>query len=79
MAGSRAKGLHRNLEMVFGGASCAGLSDGQLLDRFLARCDDTGELAFEALVTRHGPMVCKSVGTSSATPMKRTTPFKRCS
>ncbi len=32
----------------------AGLSDGQLLEAFLARRDET---AFEALVRRHGPMV----------------------
>src|SRR6516225_9748530 len=32
----------------------AGLTDGQLLERFLANQD---EAAFEALVRRHGPMV----------------------
>jgi RNA polymerase sigma factor (sigma-70 family) len=32
----------------------AGLTDGQLLDAFLRRCD---EAAFEVLVRRHGPMV----------------------
>src|SRR5215471_17815389 len=32
----------------------SGLSDGQLLDRFLARRE---EVAFAALVGRHGPMV----------------------
>src|SRR5262245_10690951 len=32
----------------------AGQSDGELLDRFIARRD---EAAFEALVRRHGPMV----------------------
>ena len=31
-----------------------GLSDGQLLERFVARGDDA---AFEALLCRHGPMV----------------------
>ena len=31
-----------------------GLTDGQLLERFLGRRD---EVAFEALVRRHGPMV----------------------
>ena len=33
------------------------LSDGQLLDRFLARSGETAGEAFEALVARHGPMV----------------------
>jgi len=40
------------------------LSDGQLLARFLAGHDQAGELAFEALVKRHGPMVqtvCRQV------------------
>src|SRR4051794_39756865 len=41
---------------LFRGCSVAGLSDGPLLERFLARGDDA-EAAFEALVARHGPMV----------------------
>jgi RNA polymerase sigma factor (sigma-70 family) len=36
------------------GSDGANLTDGQLLERFLANCD---EIAFEALVKRHGPMV----------------------
>jgi RNA polymerase sigma factor (sigma-70 family) len=36
-----------------------GLSDGQLLDRFLARRDEAAELAFAVLVERHGPMVLR--------------------
>jgi RNA polymerase sigma factor (sigma-70 family) len=39
---------------LFGVGSVAGLSEGQLLERFLAGRD---EVAFEALVTRYGPMV----------------------
>src|SRR3954465_520577 len=42
-------------------ADTAGLSDGQLVDRFVARQD---QVAFKALVRRHGPMVlrvCQSV------------------
>ena len=35
------------------------MTDGQLLERFLAGRDEAGELAFEALVTRHGPMVMR--------------------
>ena len=42
----------------------AGLSDGQLLDRFLAGRDGIDEVAFAALMERHGPMVfqvCKRI------------------
>ncbi len=39
---------------LFGEGTVAGQTDGQLLDRFLARRD---ALAFEVLVERHGPMV----------------------
>ena len=44
----------RDLERVFTNGTVAGLTEGQLLDRFAHRGD---EAAFEALVTRHGPMV----------------------
>ncbi len=37
----------------------AGLSDSQLLDRYLLRRDDAAEAAFGALVERHGPMVLR--------------------
>jgi RNA polymerase sigma factor (sigma-70 family) len=47
-------GARRQLERLFGGGTVAGLTEGQLLDRFLSRRDDA---AFEALVARHGPMV----------------------
>ena len=42
----------------------AELSDGQLLERFLARTGVASELAFEVLVRRHGPSVlslCRGV------------------
>jgi RNA polymerase sigma-70 factor (ECF subfamily) len=35
------------------------MTDGQLLERFLAGRNEGGELAFEALVMRHGPMVMR--------------------
>ncbi len=37
----------------------AGLSDSQLLDRYLLRRDDAAEAAFGAVVERHGPMVLR--------------------
>jgi RNA polymerase sigma factor (sigma-70 family) len=46
---------------LFGTGTTAGLSEGQLLDRFVARRDGA---AFEAIVARHGPMVlsvCRSL------------------
>jgi RNA polymerase sigma factor (sigma-70 family) len=36
-----------------------GLTDGQLLERFLGRRDEGAELAFAVLVERHGPMVLR--------------------
>jgi RNA polymerase sigma factor (sigma-70 family) len=43
-----------DLGRVFQGETISGLSEWQLLERYLERRDET---AFEALVTRHGPMV----------------------
>ena len=48
-----------HVQVLFGVGTCAGLSDGELLERFLGRRDEGGELAFESLVTRHGPMVMR--------------------
>ncbi|WP_406695574.1 sigma-70 family RNA polymerase sigma factor [Singulisphaera sp. Ch08] len=45
------------LKTLFGGGAVAGLTDGQLLERFATRRGKDAELAFTALVTRHGPMV----------------------
>ena len=64
MAGATARAFGEPLETLFGAGTCAGLSDGQLLARFLAGRDEAGELAFEVLVKRHGPMVrgvCRQV------------------
>jgi RNA polymerase sigma factor (sigma-70 family) len=51
-------GHHRlatpDLGRIFGGESVVGLSEWQLLERYLDRRD---EAAFEAIVARHGPMV----------------------
>jgi RNA polymerase sigma factor (sigma-70 family) len=44
----------RHLNRLLAGGVIAGLSDGQLLERFLSQGDAA---AFEALVGRHGPMV----------------------
>ena len=47
----------RQLGTLFAGGSVAGLTDRQLVERFINRRDAGGEAAFAALVTRHGPMV----------------------
>src|SRR3954467_14963339 len=51
----------RQISHLFGGGAVTGLSDAQLLDRFLAEGDAA---SFEVLVARHGPMVlsvCRGV------------------
>ena len=47
----------RFLEMLFSAGTACGLSDAQLLERFVAGEGETAEAAFESLVLRHGPMV----------------------
>ena len=53
MAGEEQGAFLRGIERIFNQGSLTGLSEGQLLRRFAAG----DEAAFEALVTRHGPMV----------------------
>ncbi len=45
-----------DLRQLFEGGSATGLSDSELLQRFLRR-DGGSAAAFEALLTRHGPAV----------------------
>ncbi len=45
---------HHDLRTLFQAGALGTLSDGELLERFVARRD---EPAFEAIVRRHGPMV----------------------
>lgn len=52
-SGERGPAL-RQLERLFTAGSVCGMSEGQLLERFVGRRD---EAAFEALLARHGPMV----------------------
>ena len=61
MSGVQLGAALRQIHGLFEAGTVAGLTDGQLLDRYLARRDES---AFAALVTRHGPMVlgvCHSV------------------
>jgi len=50
-------GTIRQVQALYDGAATAGLSDAQLLERFVRRDGDVTEAAFAALVERHGPMV----------------------
>jgi RNA polymerase sigma factor (sigma-70 family) len=54
----------RHLQTLFELGTTGELTDGQLLERFATRDGEAAEMAFSALVERHGPMVlrtCRSV------------------
>ena len=56
----------RHLRLLFSVGTVAGLSDAQLLEWFTTRKGEAAELAFAALLERHGPMVlrvCRGVLT----------------
>ena len=49
----------RPLRTIFDVGAVAGLTDGELLERFAARRGESAELAFATLLERHGPMVLR--------------------
>jgi RNA polymerase sigma factor (sigma-70 family) len=54
----------RQLDLLIQAGSTTGMSDSELLDRFVSRDPGPSSAAFEALVRRHGPMVlatCRGV------------------
>jgi polysaccharide biosynthesis/export protein len=54
----------RHIHKLFKAGTVGGLTDGQLLERFMTCTGEAAELAFAALVEQHGPMVlrvCRSV------------------
>src|SRR5215831_7764490 len=57
MASASVGDLGRHLGRLFGAGSAAGLTDGELLERFAHRRDETAEDAFETILARHGAMV----------------------
>ena len=59
MADAHQAAANRHLRMLFDAGTVVGKSDGQLLDLFAARRDET---AFTALIERHGPMVRRVCG-----------------
>ncbi len=48
---------HRSTGILFSAGTASGLSDIELLERFLSGPNEFSEAAFETLVLRHGPMV----------------------
>jgi RNA polymerase sigma factor (sigma-70 family) len=62
MARGEAAAVTRGFGTLFGAGSAAGLTDAQLLERFITGRDEGA--SFEALLARHGPMVlgvCRAV------------------
>src|SRR5438270_13046313 len=57
MASGPSGSLTRNLDLIVNAGSVAGMTDAELLRRFASRRDGAAEVAFEALVSRHGSMV----------------------
>ena len=49
----------RQIEAIFDGGIVSGLSDGELLERFVKQRDEVAEIAFAELIRRHGPMVLR--------------------
>jgi RNA polymerase sigma factor (sigma-70 family) len=59
MAAKRHDGSLREIRILFDEGSVAGLTDRQLLERLRTKTGDSAELAFSALMERHGPMVAR--------------------
>ena len=57
MAGALSDSTSRLIGTLLGEGSLTGMTDAQLLDRFVSQDERRAEHAFEALVRRHGPMV----------------------
>jgi DNA-directed RNA polymerase specialized sigma24 family protein len=57
MASADSGAALKQVEALFGGDSVLGMTDRQLLDRFLDHRREAAEVAFAALVGRHGAMV----------------------
>ncbi len=81
MARTSCRTALRQIHRLFSIGTIGGLTDGELLERFTS-CDhdhEVAELAFAALVERHGPMVlrvCQSVLHDGMMPKM---PFRQAS
>jgi RNA polymerase sigma factor (sigma-70 family) len=63
VASHAAESVSRSMQLLIANGTAVGLADGQLLDLFVER-GESSELAFAAIVERHGPMVlrvCRAV------------------
>jgi RNA polymerase sigma factor (sigma-70 family) len=60
VATNRASSIGRDFLTLFEAGSFAGLTDGQLLERFQDSRGEMAEHAFAALIERHGPMVLRT-------------------
>lgn len=58
----------RQLRTLFDQGAIGELTDGQLLERFTTMAGESAELAFAALVERHGSMVLRVCRNSLADP-----------
>ena len=67
----------RQLSTLFNVGAIRELTDGQLLEWFSTSRGEAAELAFEALVERHGEMVLRVCRASLATRTTPRTPFRR--
>jgi polysaccharide biosynthesis/export protein len=59
MASGPSGAVLRDIQTLFDTGTVSGLSDRQLLERFVGQRDASAEAAFEVLVLRHGPMVLR--------------------
>src|SRR5262245_8306762 len=57
MVGQRTGVVLRQMQALLTAGTFSGLSDGQLLERFLERPDEAADLGLAVLVRRHGRMV----------------------
>src|SRR5271155_419061 len=57
MSGRDPRGVLLDIATLFSNGMLGGLTDRQLLERFVNRNDSSSEDAFTILVERHGPMV----------------------
>jgi hypothetical protein len=64
---AKADAVGRQLEVLWTSGTSTGLSDAQLLGRFIGGGEHAAEPAFRELVERHGPMV---LGVSRKPPRR---------